>query len=809
MAMSRHVSNALSSRSVNLLRSLATSSLATVLLGLGTASAQCVIATSTTVNATTINPATCSGVITVNGTLEITSDVDWTGYGVLVVDVSGPGALMSFPDVQNTLYLSAGSSVLLGNGGLLDVSTPCTNTEKIYIGVAFPAPGGAQAYASCAGGGNSDYIFSELNAYANSVSASATATPATVCIGEPFNLSVIGSVDPSRTPMSITWTGTGPGGYTYSNTSNASSIDFSFNPNATGNTYGVAGLYTFKARVSDNLGHYRESTVTVTVNNSGVGGCKFIWTGTQSTVWNNANNWAGGSVPGSSNDVRIPTAPVGGNMPTVNVANASVNSLEVQSGATLTISSGNALSVGGVLAIAGDGNGPAVDAFVSIQNGGSLVQTSGSTLTGGGIFNVTRTGSSVYDFWSSPITNAPTSVLGGTVYQYNPIDGTSSTGDDAHDPAWGTPGGTMALGRGYAAYGAGTRTFTGTVNNGNVPKAVEYHDHTVSGMPFNLIGNPYPSGISATDFINANSALVDDGVVYLWDDPSTGTYTGGDYATRNLSGGAAGGGGNIPGPVIGSHQGFKIRATADGTVNFTNAMRTSGNTAMLFRQAEDGLQRLWLSATSEAMRYNQTMVAFSPDGSEGRDWGFDAPKMNPTGPLRFYSMLDGEPMAIQTYGTLGLSTRTVPLGLHSNASVIVTIAIDSLEGLQDRDIVLEDRYYGRFHDLRQADYTFRAAEGTHHGRLFLRIGEGEATGIAEAEGGMVAYIADGYLHLRTTHAMTGAIELMDMGGRLVMSQTQVSMGPEVFRLDVSHLTRGVYAVRLSDHTSNHTAKVIH
>jgi hypothetical protein len=41
-------------------------------------------------------------------------------------------------------------------------------------------------------------------------------------------------------------------------------------------------------------------------------------------------------------------------------------------------------------------------------------------------------------------------------------------------------------------------------------------------------------------------------------------------------GGAAGGGGNIPGPVIGSHQGFKIRVNAtDGTVNFTNAMRTA------------------------------------------------------------------------------------------------------------------------------------------------------------------------------------------------------------------------------------------
>jgi hypothetical protein len=305
--------------------------------------------------------------------------------------------------------------------------------------------------------------------------------------------------------------------------------------------------------------------------------------------------------------------------------------------------------------------------------------------------------------------------------------------------------------------------------------------------------------------------LVAGGVVYLWDENTSGPYTGSDYATRNLSTGSAGGAGNVPSPIIGSHQGFKIRASANGTVNFTNAMRTAGNSTVLFRLADEseGMQGLWLSATSEALRYNQTAVVFSPDGSEGLDWGYDAPKLNPTGPLRFYSLLDEEPLAIQTYGALGLSTRTVPLGLHTNTSGIVTIALDSIEGLQNRDIVLEDRYENHFHNLRQSNYAFRAVEGAHHNRLFLRIGEGEATGIAETEGGLVAYIANGFLHLRTSQATTGTIELMDMGGRQVLVEPQLNLGQEAMRIDVSNLAKGVYAVRISGQTLNYTTKVIH
>jgi len=216
---------------------------------------QCSVPNGSIVNASSITDlSSCGGLFTVNGTLEVTTDIDWTGLGAVTLLVEGPNALMSFPGVQNAIYLAAGSQVILANGGLLDVANPCSNTEKIYIGVNFPAPGGSTAFASCAGGGNSIYIFSELNAYASGISINANA-PSTVCFGSSLNLTASGSV--LNGTGSYTWTGSGPGGFSF----NASSA----NTTVSAGSFTTTGIYTFTARITDALGFYMEQTFSVSV----------------------------------------------------------------------------------------------------------------------------------------------------------------------------------------------------------------------------------------------------------------------------------------------------------------------------------------------------------------------------------------------------------------------------------------------------------------------------------------------------------------------------------------------------------------
>ena len=70
-----------------------------------------------------------------------------------------------------------------------------------------------------------------------------------------------------------------------------------------------------------------------------------IWKGCTSTDWATATNWSTGAVPTATDDVIIPSGPT--NQPTLSTSGALAKSVEVQSGATLTIASGGALTVKG------------------------------------------------------------------------------------------------------------------------------------------------------------------------------------------------------------------------------------------------------------------------------------------------------------------------------------------------------------------------------------------------------------------------------------------------------------------------------
>jgi len=507
------------------------------------------------------------------------------------------------------------------------------------------------------------------------------------------------------------------------------------------------------------------------------------WTGLVSTSWTNVGNWNSSLVPLSTHDVLIPTAPLGNRFPDIAVA-AAVNSITIESGANINIQSGHSLTTTGVIT----NNGT-----ISVANGGSLVQFTASTITGGGTYSIARNGSAVYDFWSSPITSASTSLLSGTVYQYNPNSGTADPSDDAFDPGWVAPAATMAVSKGYAAYGAGSKIFNGTVNNGPLPIGVTAHG--APNVSFNLIGNPYPSGIDVSSFLAANSGLLTVGSVFLWDDPGTNTYVSADYAVRNGLSGVAGGGGTTPTGIIGTAQGFKVEVNGNGNIQFTNAMRSTGNTANLFRAMDTKLA--WISATSTENRFNQMLVGFVEDGTDGSDWAYDAPKLNSLGELSLYSYMDGQPLAIQGYGPLE-QERVVPLGLNSQFQTTVKIGLDSTSNMNDYAIILEDRYFNIYHDLKQSAYLFQSSPMLYDDRFFLRFGPEVITGIQEESSAvtMNAFIANDLLQLRTSKPLKGILELTDMSGKTIWKADDQKIDQNGFNFDVFSLSRGSYVVHL-------------
>ena len=519
------------------------------------------------------------------------------------------------------------------------------------------------------------------------------------------------------------------------------------------------------------------------------------WTGNAiSNDWSTNGNWTSGSVPTSSDVAFIPSSPAGANFPILDEA-ASVASLTLATGANINVLTGNSLTVSGVLSNYGT---------INVANGGSLVQPTGGTLAGTGTYNISRTGSSVYDYWSSPITSVSTSTLGNPVYLYNPGTGTADPSDDDFDPGWIATGGAMIAAKGYAAYGAGTQTFSGTVNNGDLGIAVT--SHSSPNVSYNLIGNPYPSGVSVSSFLSANSSLLSVGSIYLWDDPGTTTYVSGDYAVRNNLGGTAGGGGNAPSANIGTAQGFKVNVNGNGSIQFTNAMRTATNTSNLFRQLETKL--LWLSATSASNRYNQTLVGFVEDGTDGSDWDYDAPKLNSLGGLSLYSYMDGEALAIQGYGLFN-QDRVVALGLNSGFQDVVTIRLDSTENMTDENIILEDRHFGVFHDLKLAPFQFQSSDVLYSDRFFLHFSEQVVTGITDTkhDSKMNAFIANDFLQVSANESILGVIQIIDITGKIVLEVPNMNLSPATTKLNVSSLSTGIYSVRFMSETGSLVQKV--
>ncbi|MFC2176147.1 T9SS type A sorting domain-containing protein, partial [Bacteroidota bacterium] len=557
------------------------------------------------------------------------------------------------------------------------------------------------AYATC-NGSNATYSFSQINDFADGIVANASVTNSTPCFGGAFTLNVTSSV--SQGTKTVEWSGTGPSGYTYSNTSNVSSVNF-----ASGNGL-VAGTYTFTAKVIDGLGNYKTSSVTVTVG----GSCAKYWTGASNSFWHVPSNWNPSGVPSSSSDVIIPNVT---NDPVIS-SNAVVRDIDLQAGATLNVDPSGTLTLNGVLSNAGT---------VTIENAGSFLQGSGSSITGSGSFLVQRQGDSgtIFNYWSSPITNQGS--VPGYSYLFNSNNATQDISDDAYDPGWSPYNGTMTPGKGYAGMGAGLVTFSGTPNNGNINVPLYYtafdntNSQTTGGSPFNLVGNPYPSAISVSALIAANPDI--DGTIFLWDDDLSGGagYSNSDYAYWNGTGGVAGGGGNSPNGYIASGQGFLVRAiNGSAVLNFTNALRQPAHNSQHFKTAKEEGSRLWLSVDGNGVS-SQILVGMLEDATDDEDRLYDAVKMHANGKVSLSAVANNTEHAIIAFPPKN-DERVVPLSLTIIDGGTYSFNANTIENFEGYEIYLVDEKTSTTTLLEEeTSVEVDLEEGNYEGRFYLRL----------------------------------------------------------------------------------------
>jgi hypothetical protein len=459
----------------------------------------------------------------------------------------------------------------------------------------------------------------------------------------------------------------------------------------------------------------------------------FISVGTEEAIiastitdgdYNDASTWGGGVVPNSFQSVVYIDHDV-----SVDV-NISASELVIGNGNSLTIESAITAHVCQIENLG----------QLTIEPTGSLLQSTSTDLnTGSGTYSVKRsTGTLIddarYQYWGSPIQNATM----GNVY----------VGANSNDfyffnessQAWASQasGSAMTPGRGYITTStvgltnsSETRTFTGTINNADIDIVT-----SASNGNYFLTSNPYPSAISSTDFVTANSDL--GGTLYFWNHTtdqvgggSGGVNTAADYASWNSTGSTSGNGGELPDDYIQSAQGFFVEANASNpTVSFTNELRVSGNNSQFFKkEATSTKNRVWLALSNDSNDYNQLLLGFLPEATDGVDRLYDGKKFKAHPRIAFYSLLDSVDHSIQGLQTpTYLQEKRIPLGIDAWISGSHTIKIDSLDNWpDDYSIILIDHELDSIHDLRVTEnYKFEVIEaGVFKNRFELGITDTE------------------------------------------------------------------------------------
>jgi len=490
-----------------------------------------------------------------------------------------------------------------------------------------------------------------------------------------------------------------------------------------------------------------------------------------------------------------------------NTASGNINACSCQINAPVTVNANQYLDIQSDI----ENN-----STVTIESNGSLIQSNDTASnTGTGNYTIKRTTTSYnlydYTYWSSPVTSATigaTFIGWRTDYAFLFDTASFSDGDldgfDDNQNDWqqiGT-GTTMDPGRGYAVMmptagytgAATTVSFNGNVNNGVVPETLSLSGNVAANDDFNLIGNPYPSAISADDFITAN--LNFSGTLYFWTHrlgisggnpgPDMNNFITTDYAMYTLMGGvgtqASGIGSTTPTGFVASGQGFFVEAVTAGDVNFTNSMRRNTGNDNFYRastirdEAVEVAQkdRIWLNFENEAGLFSQQLIGYSANATLGFDRGYDGIVSKTENTVSFYSFIGEDECRIQGRPAFD-NNDVVPLGYSSNAAGIFTIGIDNREGQlnnPDTQIYLEDKLLNIIHDLKQGAYVFTTGTGTYNNRFVLRY-TNTALGTPDfdnIENNVIVAASNGQIRIKSYLETLKKVTVYDISGRQVFQK---------------------------------------
>ena len=320
--------------------------------------------------------------------------------------------------------------------------------------------------------------------------------------------------------------------------------------------------------------------------------------------------------------------------------------------------------------------------------------------------------------------------------------------------------------------------FTGEPNNGTITIAL---NPDLNG--YNLVGNPYPSGIKIADFISTNASNIES-TLWVWRKINNTNANAVGYATLNNTGitSAQVGVSSLPfDGIIKSGQGFfvKLKNPSSPTLTFNNSMRIGNNpipaAGTFFKNANPVLSKnlIWLNLSYNGSLQTQALVGYLADATNGIDAGFDSKNFSDT-PISLNSIVDNQEFAIQGRSLPFTVLDEVHLAFKTNIAGSFSISIDHFEGIfaANQEVFLKDNLTDMLYNLKIADYTFYSEIGSFNTR-FVLVYQNKTLATAEnkiIETGILVYKKDKKIHIESEVFSLNSIEIYDLNGKLMFTK---------------------------------------
>ncbi|MHC0446627.1 glycine-rich domain-containing protein [Flavobacterium sp. 3-218] len=442
-----------------------------------------------------------------------------------------------------------------------------------------------------------------------------------------------------------------------------------------------------------------------------------------------------------------------------------------------------------------------------ITSNGKLVFESGSSLlqgdnavNSGNISYKRKVSLTRYDvvYWASPVTDATMSMykfspntLSDKYHYWNPNNETWVLNRNGPE--------IMKIGRGYSirapqSFDLATPsifegTFVGVPNNGDVTV-------TTVKDKLNMIGNPYPSAIDASELIlETNKDVL--GAIYIWSHnqppqrvPGTNTfrYISSDFIVFNGVGSVRLD--VVNGPLdefdgyVGAGQSFFATPTVN-EIKFNNALRKgSTDNTQFYKTAKTNKiekNRLWLNIANTEGVFKQLLIGYMDGATNHNDLSYDAETMNSNSYIDFYTINESTNLTIQGRALPFDNTEVIPLGYRTGVDDKgdrnFTISIDHADGFFDtQEVYLEDKVTGKIIDLRKENYTFFSAATTNTTRFVLRytnktLGTGDFENL---ENSVLVSVKDKAVKITSSKETIKEVNIYNVGAQQLYSNNKVN-----------------------------------